>query len=142
MLRTDSNTEIVIVEEGHLLHLIQLLKVTHVEMKAFSSKKQDGVVNISIVKNINRLIGTARKQLLSEPTIEYLEVLDEYILPSNSYVVIVLSLYIEALNLKHKNEELSDANGGSGLSDVSGLDFDKLLRIEEIMTGRPPSDEE
>lgn len=75
------------------------------EMKVLSSKKQDGVLNNLKVKMINRLIGTARELLASEPTVEYLEELDEDMLPQNSDVVLILCQYIEALMLfKSKNQ--------------------------------------
>ena len=88
--------------------IFPMLESMRNEMKALSSKKQDGALNNLKVKMINRLIGTARELLASEPTLEYLEELDEDMLPHNSDVVLILCQYIEALRqLKSKNQVYS-----------------------------------
>lgn len=79
------------------------------EMKVLSSKKQDGILNNFKVKLINRLIGPARELLADEPTLEYLEEIEEDMLPQNSDVVLILCQYIEALEqFKRKNQVYID----------------------------------
>ena len=85
--------------------IFPMLESMRDEMKVLSSKKQDGVLNSLKVKMLNRVIGTARELLVSEPTLEYLEELDEDMLPQNSDVVLILCQYIEALSqLRSKNQ--------------------------------------
>ncbi len=78
--------------------IFPMIKSMRDEIKVLSSKKQDGVLNNLKIKIINRLIDPARELLAKEPTLEYLERLDEDLLPQNSDVVLILSQYIEALN--------------------------------------------
>lgn len=85
-----------------------LLSSTYEEMKSLSSKKQDGVLNHFKVKNLNRLIDTARELLKNETVLEYLEKLDEETLPQNSDVVLMLCQYIDGLNQLRTNNQITD----------------------------------
>ena len=68
------------------------------EVKEFSKKKQDELLNAKKVKMINRLLEKAKVVLKKEPTVDFLDLLDENELPSNSDAVLVISQYISALH--------------------------------------------
>ena len=75
-----------------------LLKSAYDEVKEFSKKKQDEELNIKKVKMINRLLEKAKVILKDEPTVEFLELLDEDELPTNSDAVLIMSQFISAMN--------------------------------------------
>lgn len=67
------------------------------EVKEFSKKKQDEPLNLKKVKMINRLLEKAKVVLKNEPTVEFLDMLDEDDLPSNSDAVLTMSQFISAM---------------------------------------------
>lgn len=82
------------------------------EMKTLSAKKQDGVLNNFKIKSVSKLINSARELLVEEPTLTYLEILEEEMLPQNSDVVLILSQYIDALK-QYKNKYYVNIGGGT-----------------------------
>lgn len=68
------------------------------EVKEFSKKKQDDPLNLKKVKMINRLLEKAKEVLKNEPTVDFLDMLDEDELPSNSDAVLTMSQFISAMN--------------------------------------------
>ena len=80
-----------------------LLKSAFDEVKEFSKKKQDEELNIKKVKMINRLLEKAKEILKDEPTVDYLELLDEDELPTNSDAVLTMSQFISAMNKFHED---------------------------------------
>lgn len=80
-----------------------LLKSAFDEVKEFSKKKQDEELNIKKVKMINRLLEKAKEILEDEPTVDYLELLDEDELPTNSDAVLTMSQFISAMNKFHED---------------------------------------
>lgn len=68
------------------------------EMREFSKKKQDGVLNPLKVKVINRLLTDIKSILSSEACTEYLDILDEDTLPQNSDAVLILGQFRAAMN--------------------------------------------
>ncbi len=75
-----------------------LLDAAFDEVKEFSKKKQDEPLNLTKVKMINRLLEKAKEVLKSEPTVDFLDMLDEDNLPSNSDAVLTMSQFISAMN--------------------------------------------
>jgi len=73
------------------------------EIKEFSKKKQDEPLNLKKVKKINRLLEKAKVVLKCEPTVEYLDMLDEDDLPSNSDAVLTMSQFISAMRKFRKD---------------------------------------
>ena len=98
--RTGKSVEKKTTDEQVKLYLTinPLLKSAFDEVKEFSKKKQDEELNIKKVKMINRLLGKAKVVLKDEPTVEYLELLDEDELPTNSDAVLIMSQFISAMN--------------------------------------------
>ena len=75
-----------------------LLDAAFDEVKAFSKKKQDEPLNLTKVKMINRLLEKAKEVLKSEPTVDFLDMLEEDNLPSNSDAVLTMSQFISAMD--------------------------------------------
>lgn len=87
-----------------------LLKSAFDEVKEFSKKKQDEELNIKKVKMINRLLEKAKEILKDEPTVDYLELLDEDELPTNSDAVLTMSQFISAMNKFHEDHYYYENN--------------------------------
>ena len=74
-----------------------LLSAAFDEVKEFSKKKQDELLNSKKVKIINRLLDNAKEVLKNELTVAFLDMLDEEDLPSNSDAVLTMSQYMSAM---------------------------------------------
>lgn len=83
------------------LTISPLLKSAFNEVKEFSKKKQDEELNVKKVKMINRLLEKAKVILKDEPTVDFLELLDENELPTNSDAVLIMSQFISAMDKFH-----------------------------------------
>lgn len=75
-----------------------LLNSMYDEMKELSAKKQDLILNKVKVTMINRILRQIKDLLQDQPTSEFIDLLDEDTLPSNSDAVLVLSQYRSAMN--------------------------------------------
>ena len=73
------------------------------EVKEFSKKKQDEQLNLKKVKMINRLLEKSKVVLENEPTVDFLDMLDEDDLPTNSDAVLTMSQYISAMDKFHSD---------------------------------------
>lgn len=73
--------------------LDQLLDSVYSEMKEFSKKKPDEPLNAFKVKNVNRLLIQIKESLRNEPTIEFLDLLDDESLPTNSDAILVIGQF-------------------------------------------------
>ena len=67
------------------------------EIRELSKKKQDEPLNKFKVKTINKKLEQVKLILSNEPTFEFLELLDEEMLPSNSDAVLLISQFIAAM---------------------------------------------
>jgi hypothetical protein len=65
--------------------------------RELSKKKQDGALNPLKVKMINRLLRQIKEILGSDPSIEFLDLLDEETLPQNSDAVLILGQFDAAM---------------------------------------------
>lgn len=83
------------------LTISPLLKSAFNEVKEFSKKKQDEELNVKKVKMINKLLEKAKVILKDEPTVDFLELLDENELPTNSDAVLIMSQFISAMDKFH-----------------------------------------
>lgn len=75
-----------------------ILLSIYYEMSELSKKKQDGVLNELKVKMINNILKQVKSILSNEPTKNYLDLLDDDTLPTNSDTVLILANYKVAMN--------------------------------------------
>src|SRR5688572_21379756 len=68
------------------------------EIRELSKKKQDGVLNQLKVKSINKKLEPIKAILSSEPTVDFLELLDESTLPTNSDAVMLMAQFVAAMD--------------------------------------------
>jgi hypothetical protein len=81
------------------------------EIRELSKKKQDEPLNKFKVKTINKKLGQVKEVLSDEPTSEFLELLDDLTLPSNSDAVLMISQFIQAMEqfkTKYYTKDSSD----------------------------------
>lgn len=75
-----------------------LIQSVYAEIKEFSKKKPDGALNTLKVKMINRALKQIKDFLSDEPNIDFLELLDEEVIPSNSDAVLVVSQFLAVIS--------------------------------------------
>ncbi|CAM4297982.1 hypothetical protein [Paenibacillus typhae] len=90
--------------------LAPMLESALFEMREFSKKKQDGVLNPLKVKIINRLLVDIKDVLSSDKSTNYLDLLDDELLPQNSDAVLVLGQFKAAME-QFKNKYFGNVNG-------------------------------
>lgn len=74
-----------------------ILDSIYTELKELSKKKQDGALNETKVKLINRVLEKVKELLINEPTIEFLDLLDDITLPTNSDSVLIIAQFKAAM---------------------------------------------
>jgi len=84
------------VQEYELLN--PLLSSLLTEMKELSKKKQDGVLNKLKVTMVNNILERIRGLLEKEPTSQFIPLLDDETLPTNSDVVLILAQFQSAMD--------------------------------------------
>ena len=67
------------------------------EMKEFAKKKPDEPLNKFKVKMINRVLEQIKEIIKNEPTNEFLDLLDEDALPSNSDTILIIGQFNAAM---------------------------------------------
>lgn len=77
--------------------LLPILESVFNEIKELSKKKQDGALNQIKVKMTNRILLKAKTILNDDPTVEFLDLLDEVTLPTNSDAVIIIAQFKAAM---------------------------------------------
>lgn len=77
--------------------LNELADSIYTEMKEFSKKKPDDALNPFKVKNINRVLTQLKEFLMDEPTVSFLDLLDEETLPSNSDAILIIGQFKAAM---------------------------------------------
>ena len=83
------------------------------EMKEFSKKRQDEVLNKLKVKMINKILEQIKNVvLINEPTVLFLELLDDETLPTNSDTVLILAQFKTAM--KQFSEKYYKYNSSKG----------------------------
>ena len=91
----------------HFKMLDQLLSSIYVQLRKFSRKKPDEPLNSFKVKTINRILEKVKVILKGEPTIEFLDMLDDANLPTTSDSILVIAQYeasMERFRRKYTNE--------------------------------------
>lgn len=79
------------------------------EIKDLSKKKQDGALNNLKVKMTNRVLSKVKTILKDDPTLEFLDLLDEESLPTNSDAVLIISQFKGAMQ-QFKNRHLDTSS--------------------------------
>lgn len=79
------------------LMLKDLLASIYLEMKEFSKKKPDEPLNKFKVKNINRVLEPIKTILANQPTISFLDILDDDVLPSNSDAILIIGQFTASM---------------------------------------------
>lgn len=67
------------------------------EMKEFAKKKQDGHLNPLKVMTINKILEQVKELLVDDPVVEFLDLLDDETLPTNSDVVLIITQHKAAM---------------------------------------------
>jgi hypothetical protein len=78
--------------------LYGLLNAIVGDMKNFAKKKPDEVLNKVKVKTINKILMQIKDSLIDSPIKEFLELLDEETLPTNSDAVLIIGQFQSAMN--------------------------------------------
>jgi len=90
--------------------LFPMLDSDIAEIRELSKKKQDEPLNPFKVKIINKKLVQIKELLKNEPSSEYLELLDEDSLPTNSDAVLMLTQFINSLKQFKKKYYESDGS--------------------------------
>lgn len=77
--------------------LEKLLNSSFVEMKEFSKKKPDELLNKFKVTSLNRILGPIKELLTNEPTASFLDLLDEDTIPSYSDSILIIAQFQSAM---------------------------------------------
>lgn len=77
--------------------LFPILNSVYEEIKELSKKKQDGALNEVKVKMANRILSKVKTILEDDPTVEFLDLLDEVSLPTNSDAVLIIAQFKAAM---------------------------------------------
>jgi len=77
--------------------LSPILDSVYNEIKELSKKKQDGALNEIKVKMTNRILSKVQTILKDDPTVEFLDLLDEVSLPTNSDAVLIIAQFQAAM---------------------------------------------
>ena|SRR5258708_6067655 len=95
-----------IVEEYHLYS--KMLDALATEIRELSKKKQEGTLNLTKVKMINRVLTPLKETILAHvPASIFLDLLDEDVLPNNSDAVLMFSQYEAAIREFESSYHLS-----------------------------------
>lgn len=77
--------------------LFPMLDAVFVEMKELSKNKQDDSLNKIKVSMINNILEQIKDILSDDPSIQFLELLDDEMLPTNSDTVLILAQFRAAM---------------------------------------------
>jgi len=96
--------------QAETLELVSpILTAVVTEVRELSKKKQDGVLSVLKVRSINRLLGDVQATLKDDPSIRYLDLLEEDDLPQNSDAVLILTQWEAAVKQYKARHQDSDA---------------------------------
>jgi hypothetical protein len=90
-----------VVEKFKMLN--ELINSIYLEMKEFSKKKPDEPLNSFKVNNVNRVLAPLKDLLKDEPTIGFLDLLDNETLPTNSDAILIIGQF-QASMKRFKNK--------------------------------------
>ncbi len=82
--------------------LAEMLKATYLEMKDMSKKAPNDTLKPIKVTSLNRILQKSKDFFEGEPSADFLDLLDNEILPSNSDTVLIMSHYVAAFTEYYK----------------------------------------
>jgi|ERR1035437_130234 hypothetical protein len=77
--------------------LEKLINSSFLEMKEFSKKKPDEFLNKFKVTSLNRILDPIKVLLKNEPTVSFLDLLDEDTIPSYSDSILIIAQFKSAM---------------------------------------------
>lgn len=77
--------------------LYSMFRSAYLELRELTKKAPKETLSLVKVKMLNRILGKIRVFLSKEPSIEFLDLLDEDILPNTSDALLLMSQYAGAL---------------------------------------------
>lgn len=83
------------VDRFKLLH--RMLGALHGDVQELAKKKQDGALTKTRIAMINRLLKDVKDVLASQPSVRYLDLLDEDSVPQNADALLVTGQYLSAM---------------------------------------------
>lgn len=92
--------------------LNKLIDSIYIELKEFSKKKPDEPLNKFKVKNINRVLKQIKEILNDEPTSEFLDLLDDETLPTNSDAILIIGQFKASMKQFHTQYYLRESGAG------------------------------
>jgi len=101
-------------EQDKFERLSPLLNSIYDEMKEFSKKKPEELLNALKVKMINKILMQVKEFLVKDPNVEFLELLDDATLPSNSDTVLIIGQFKAILNQFQSRFYYYDSSTGGG----------------------------
>lgn len=78
--------------------LDELTSSIYIEMKEFSKKKPDDALNPFKVKNVNRVLTQIKDFMVDQPTVAFLDLLDDETLPTNSDAILIIGQFKAAMD--------------------------------------------
>jgi hypothetical protein len=76
---------------------VPLVESMHGDVRELSRKSQTSPLSKSRIEMINRLLGNVKESLKNEPTVAYLPLLDEALLPQNADALLILGQFEAAM---------------------------------------------
>lgn len=92
--------------------LQELMNSVYLELKEFSKKKPDEPLNKFKVKNINRILKPIKEILIDEPTSEFLDLLDDETLPTNSDAILIMGQFKASMKQFHSQYYMREVGVG------------------------------
>ncbi len=95
---TPAATDITNEEIDRYETLFPLIQSLHQDVQELAKKKQDGALTKARIALINRLLADVRAFLKKQPSVAYLDLLDEAAIPQNGDGLLVVGQYLAALH--------------------------------------------
>ncbi len=106
LLPTEKN-----IEDYELLN--EMLSSLAHELRELSKKKQEGALNLTKVKMVNRVLKPLKEEILkNEPSQNFLDLLNEEEIPNNSDAVLIISQYQTAFREYQNKYYVRDPRDG------------------------------
>lgn len=78
--------------------LLSMLKSAYIELRDMSKKTPKDSLSVMKVKTLNRILERIKILLSDEPSVDFLDLIDEDDIPSNSDALLIMSQYVGAID--------------------------------------------